>query len=450
VPDPIQMTDAQRAARRRRRQQQRRRQIRRRRITALAGIVAVIVVIMLATGVFSGSPANAPDQARSANAPAQAREVPSPYFTCTDPSRVGALHVSGNELLDDQNERFMPYGISTYGGMEYGGGDAWKTYQPQVIAQIKAAHQYWHANTVRLQVSEANVFNNGVVKDGLNTSVLKLLCDQVQLVRSEGEEVVISDNTEWPDWTQNLPTARTVAFWKVIGSIFNNQPGISFDLYNEPRIYAPKTTAAHHGIVPTSSPNWIWSAWLHGGDYDGQHYIGEQALIDDVRASHAENVIWVEGPYFDNTLNLAGQYPVHGTNLVWSIHHPTMISRSHWDEEFGYLTRRYPVVDGEWGQYSASRPECRPTSYALVPSYLAYLREHHIGVLGWSLQPGAMIDDPSGTVPANFSVPGETADPADLSQPNQMSSSYACQNGLNQGAGQQLMNEFTQYSKPAN
>jgi endoglucanase len=461
MPDPIRFTsDSERSARDRRRREHARDRTRRRRLLALGGFaVAVVVIVIAAIGLFGSSPGSPVNPPASANVPTAAHDqsgkhhsgsghaaTSSPYGSCKDPATTGALHVTGNKLLDSANKVFVPYGVTAFGGMEYGGGDAWKVYQPQVIAQIDAAHKYWHANTIRLQMSEVNLFNNGVVSDGINKQVLQKLCEQVQLVRKDGMQAVISDQTEWPNWTERLPTARTVAFWKVIASIYRNQPGVSFDLYNEPRIF---TASSVKGAGPESK-DWIWHIWLHGGEAAGEHYVGMQALFNDVRNSGAQNVTWVEGPYFDNTLGLAGQYAVHGTNMVWDVHHPGLTDSTAWDGNFGYLTKKYPVVDGEWGQYSSNRPECRPASYTVVPQYLAYLRAHNVGVIGWSLQPGAMLADPTHAMPKNFSVPGQTTNPAELASPNQLTSSYACTNDdVGQGIGQLLMNEFKQYSTPA-
>jgi endoglucanase len=453
MPDPIRFTsDAERTARERRRREQQRRLVRRRRLTGLAGVAAVVVVVIAAVALLGSSgngtnPATANTSGPGSTAPTSTGPTtPSKYLTCKDPSNQGALHVSGNKLLDAAGKEFVPYGVTTTGGIDYIGDNAWKTYQPQVLAQIKAAHTYWHANTIRLPVGEGNIFNKGVVGDGVNTAVLKVLCQQVQLVRRLGMQAVIVDQTEWPDWSERLATPRSVAFWKVITGIFNNQPGVSYDLFNEPHLFNASTSAT----APSMSQNWIWRMWRNGGKAGGQDYVGMQQLFNDVRRTGATNVTWIEGPYFDNTLQLAGKYPVHGTNMVWSIHHPGLISSADWNLNFGYLTSKYPVVDGEWGQYSASRPECRSTAYTMVPQYLAYLHAHNIGVLGWTLEPGAMLADPDHTLPANFSVPGQTSNPADLATPNQMSSSYACTNAdVGQGAGQLLMNEFKEFSHPA-
>ncbi len=478
MPDPIRFTDeskdsARDRERRRRRQQQR--QQGRRRLALLGGLVVVIAIVVLVVTSLgsSGSPTNpntgpgAANSGKHGNADQQpkadkhggsvtrvaltGKHVASPYGSCSDPSHSGALHVRGNKLLDANNKLFIPYGITTYGGIEYGGGNQWQTFEPAVVAQIKASREYWHANTVRFQVAEQNLFNNGVPADGVNKAVLDSLCSQVQLIRSQGQEAVISDQTEWPNWEERLPTANSVAFWKVIASVFNNDPGISFDLYNEPRLFYPNPTASYGGNLPAVNKDWIWKTWRDGGYADAQHFVGMQQLVNDVRRSGAENVIWIQGPYFDNTLGLAGQYPVHGTNLVWEVHHPALTGPSDWQQNFGYLTTKYPVVDGEWGQYSSNRPECRPQSYTMVPKYLAFLRSHNVGVLGWSLQPGAMLADPNHSMPTNTSAPGDATDPTALGTPNQLSSNYACVNNSNvgEGAGQALMDEFKQYSHNA-
>jgi endoglucanase len=368
--------------------------------------------------------------------------------SCPDPSQSGALHVSGNEVLTKQGQPFTFYGIAVYGGLMTQGTEAeHKLAMATSNAQIKAA-KYWYANTIRIQVAERDLFKHAQPADGVNRDFLADLCRQVQLIRRQGMEAVINDQTERSDQGESNPTSRTTAFWKVVAPMFKNQPGVIFDLFNEPRLLAPA-----EGPLPTHLTDWIWRVWRSGGTTGGVKYIGMQGLIDSVRQLGANNIIWVEGPYVDNSLGNERYYPVTGKNLVWSIHHPHLSTHgaSYWNRYFGYITATYPMVDGEWGQYAAAnRPECQADAYTMVPQYLSYLHAHNIGVLGWSLQPGAMVADPDGIVPTYDSVSTDTSNPLLLTTPSTMSSSYACSSAkTGQGAGQLLMNDFKTNSTPA-
>ncbi len=367
--------------------------------------------------------------------------------SCPDLSHSGVLHIKGKRLLRSDGSGFAYYGITVFGGLEQGDDNAaWEPAQGSAMAQIKAS-TWWHANTVRLQFAEADVFNYGNPSDGLNTTFLDAACREVRQVRRQHQEVVISDQTEWPDWTEYNPTERTVDFWKVMAAIYRNQQGVSFDLYNEPRLQYPRPPSSYNGHLPKVNPNWIWRIWRIGGNFDGEHFIGMQTLYNQVRADRVRNIIWIEGPYYDDSLGLAPQHPIHGTNIVWSVHHPTLSNKVVWTKFFGYLARRYPMVDGEWGQYASTKPECRPGAPTKTAQFLTYLRSRNIGLIGWSLQPGAMLADPHHYTTTNTWVPRDTTDPRHLRIPSRMWPNYSCTDrDIGEGSGRMMMNYFKRYS----
>ncbi len=414
-------------------------------LTALCS-VAVLAAVAFAAARGAASTSAAPSP-RPAGLKVKLGKSTYTLPSCPDVSHLGALHVSGKLLLKADNTGFAYYGITVYGGLELGGSTQdWTKGLESAMAQIKAS-TYWHANTVRIQLSEQNVFNYGNPSDGLDTTFLNDVCQEVQQVRRQGQEVVLSDQTEWPDWNERLPTERTVEFWQVIGTIFRNQQGLSFDLYNEPRLYRPEPASYYNGHFPPLNPAWVWSTWLNGGTADDQTFVGMQQLYDDVRATDPDNVIWIEGPYFDDTLGLASQYPIQGSGFVWSVHHPVLTDATAWDQYFGYLAKQYPMVDGEWGQYASTKSECRVGAQNTVPVFLKYLRSHNIGMIGWSLQPGAMLADPQHYTTTNNWVARDSTDPTQLRTPSRMFANYSCSNeDIGEGAGLQLMNYFKGYS----
>ncbi len=415
---------------------------RRRVFATLCALFATSLVAVLSLTAVGGSATSS--AAPTPKAPTVRASLGSSTVTlpgCTDVSHKGALHVSGKLLLNAADKGFAYYGITVYGGLEQGGSNkVWQQGQKAAMAQIEAA-PWWHANTVRIQLNEADVFNKGIVNDGVNTAYLKAVCQQVSQIRKQGEEVVISDQTEWPEWSEGLPTARSVSFWQVIGKIYRNQQGVSLDLYNEPRLMTPPS--GFKGNVA----NWRWQMWHNGGKADGQTFVGMQKLYDDVRATDPDNLIWIEGPYYDDTLGMANQYPIKGTGIVWSLHHPVLTNTSDWTKYFGFLAASYPMVDGEWGQYAGNKPECRAGAQKTVPTFLKYLRSKNIGMLGWSLQPGAMLADPHHYQPSNTWQSRDATSASQLRTPSRMYSNYSCsQKDIGEGAGEMLLNYFKAYS----
>jgi hypothetical protein len=415
-------------------------------LVALVSLFAAsVVAVMAVIGVGDAAPGRAASSPRGIGVTLVGtyRALPS----CTDVSRKGALHIVGKRILKSDNRGFAYYGITVYGGLELGASDAaWEAGSGSAMAQIKAS-TWWHANTVRIQLAEQNVFIDGNARDGLNTAFLDAVCNEVRQIRRQGQEVVISDQTEWPDWTESNPTQRTVNFWRVFGTIYRNQPGISFDLYNEPRLNYPRLASSYHGHYPKINLGWVWRMWRNGGRAAGQTFIGMQQLFTDVRKIGANNIVWIEGPFYDDSLGEAVHYPIRGKNIVWSIHHPVLDNVTNWKKFFGYLARSYPMVDGEWSQFAGPGTECRRGAEKIVPVFLRYLRAHNIGMIGWSLQPGAMLADPHHYQPTNLWVPRDTTDPTHLRIPSRMFPNYSCSDhDIGEGAGRQLMNYFKAYS----
>jgi hypothetical protein len=212
------------------------------------------------------------------------------------------------------------------------------------------------------------------------------------------------------------PTHATQAFWHALTGVYGNDPQVAIDLFNEPRI--------NTGAVAST-----WQIWQRGGTYRGASYLGMQNLSDAIRADHATNLIWIEGPYTAGTLDRVGSYPVTGGPLMYAIHHPRGAHNSTvWWQDFGYLVKNgtAPVVVGEWSNYASTRSECWPDAPSAVPAFLVYLQNHGIGMTAWKLVPGVLVES------------------NDLSDPTHIKTtpSWACTDGLNEGAGNQIMNWY--------
>jgi hypothetical protein len=428
---------------------------------ALAAALAVLT--WLAASPPSGAALSAPDAAASSViAPCQL-----PHLSARAARRV-SLHVRGNRVMTGDGRRFAFYGLSVFGGLQDGDGErAWRSTIPSSLAQIEAASR-WHANTIRIQLAEASLFQHTHHRITTDPRFLAAICQQVRLARSEGLQVVLNDQTEFPDWWERNPTARTLRFWDVIAREYANQPGISFDLFNEPRLYFKtrvsrrasaqldgfQTSVAFPTVVHggrhrlTMNPGWIWHLWRRGGKAGGIRFVGMQTLVDEVRRMGIRNPLWIEGPFFDSDLTLANRYPIKGRNLIWSVHHPAFGSTSAssqqlWNTRFGNLARRVPVVDGEWSQFASPKHECHPNAYTMAPIFLRYLRAHHISLVAWSLQPGSLVRGPRRRLPTNLTKSWDTIDAAQLLKPSRLLPDYACdRRHAGQGAGQLVWNYF--------
>ena len=375
---------------------------------------------------------------------------------------VASFSVKGNEVLLPDGRIFVPEGISIYGGLE---DTDYMENTANLDAQIIASALYWHANTVRLQVSETNLFDHLKRGQTYNTQFLSELIREVKLARSYNLAVVINDQTEF---TSNLPapTKVTAKFWQVMGQTFGNWPYVIFDLFNEPRLTTANVNHVnlqkkgirlllhinqlniphHRHKTQHATPTSMWNYWKYGGKLGGISYVGMQNLVNQIRSAGYNNLVWVEGLSWGQSLP-SGQYLLSGTNIVYSFHHVNLNRQSYW-RFIGNLAAIRPVVDGEWSQYQSPWEECYSSAPLNAPKYLNYLKLHNVGLIAWSLQAGSLLKGRISITPANNNSPGDPIHPYQLKTPSSFSKNYQCNNHYGEGVGSLIKRYFNANAQP--
>ncbi|MGH9170245.1 MAG: cellulase family glycosylhydrolase [Acidimicrobiales bacterium] len=342
--------------------------------------------------------------------PTRAASVP----TSQPPAGAG-IRVVGTQILGPGGKPFVPYGIVVTGFSDSG----WRASLPSDNAQIKAIATAWHGNTVRLQVAPEDLFPGGSTHP--DATFLADLNKTVTYARSLGLVVIITAQTEHSTQA-TMPDASIVAFWKLIAPAYSHDPDVWFDLFNEPRLKHAESS--------------VWDIWQNGGD----GYVGMQSLVDTIRAS-AGNVILAEGVDFARTLaGLSGHW-LSGYNIVYEVHaffvRPGDVTPTAWSRNWGNLSKKVPIVIGAWSEYAAKKADCVTNAKTLVPEFLDYVNSHGLGLIGWTLRPGVLIDGTDLAKPTTFSPDAP----------------YVCSNqeakADPQGAGQDLMRFFAANALPA-
>jgi hypothetical protein len=317
---------------------------------------------------------------------------------------------------------FVPTG-STVSGLER---PDWDDLTAVDNAEIDAAASVYCANTVRLQVGQWNLNHGGPAF---------MAAFQAEVARAEalGLVVVINDQAEWKPDAQPMPTQASKTFWRTVAPLYKGDPQVIFDAFNEPRLGG-------------------WACWHDGGSACPKPgFTGMQALAALIRRNAPRSLIWVDGPHLGstlagglaagriaartggltNTLAKVRAYPITVAGpLAYSIHHPAgPHTRANWNHKFGYLVtgRIAPVVDGEWTNWAAPRPECWPDARTAVPRYLTYLADRHVGMTAWKLGPWD-VPQP---------IPGVLTR-ADITQPSHIWPNWRCVSGLGESAGAQI------------
>jgi Cellulase (glycosyl hydrolase family 5) len=300
---------------------------------------------------------------------------------------TGPYTVQGNEILGSNGKPFVPYGITVAGLSR----SDWQANIFADEAQIEATARFWHGNTVRLQVAPPNLLRG----HPYNRSYLAAVEEEVATAQENGLVVILS--AQYENTThQKMPNASTAQFWRLIASRYKGDLGVWFDLFNEPQLDPDQGSPSNK----QATEQLYWDIWQHGGF----GYVGMQSLINVIRGRGAQNVILAEGLAVAKTLAELPGHMLTGGNVAYAVH--PYFSAAYWatpqawEANWGYLTAEVPVVADEWGEFQQSGGECVPQAPTLVPAFLSYLAEHHVGLIAWSLVPGVLIrgndlDDPT-------------------------------------------------------
>jgi hypothetical protein len=292
---------------------------------------------------------------------------------------VAGLHVSGNQLLNGQNQVVRPLGVDR-SGTEYECGSAGNTniFDGPVDSAAISAMLSWDITAVRVPLNEdcwlgingypAGTYSAATYQQQIVNFVNTLTSDNV---------IVIIDlhwnapGSQQATGQQPMPDLdHAPAFWTSVANTFKSNSSVIFDLYNEPY---------------TSS----WSCWRNGSTAAnaspctdvGFAVAGMQTLVNTVRATGATNVIMLGGLAYSNNLSQWLQYepsdPLH--NLAASFHlynFNACSSSSCWNSQVAPVAAQVPVIAGELGENDCA--------HGFIDTAMAWFDQHGIGYLGWA------------------------------------------------------------------
>lgn len=237
--------------------------------------------------------------------------------------------------------------------------DAYQHYSPHDYEEMRR-----HGiDSVRIQVSQPGLDpQNALFTPAFRSQVT----DAVHAARAAGLMVMLSVQDEVQSGetkgVASLPNDATNRVWQTLAPIFAQDPGVMYELLNEPNL-------------PASPAN--WPKWADAMN----------ATIAVVRQSGARNVVVADGLQFAERLSGAPDLKDHLGQVIYASHPYAHRAEDQqqpaWDAKFGDFARRHPVVVTEW----ATVPKffCDLGTPRYTEAFLHYLDERGIGLMayGW-------------------------------------------------------------------
>jgi len=303
---------------------------------------------------------------------------------------VTGLQVAGNQILLN-GQPFEPRGFTSLGVLDpaCSSPDDVNAAAHLTSSEMSALAVSWKANTVRFQVSQ---FVLSDPNPATVTAYLTQVESAVAMAHAAGLSVILSMNDHplsCDPTVHDLPSQATETAWANLAPAFATDPDVMFELYNEPVAGPPPP-------VGQPLPLAQWTQWMTGTGADtneGATPVGTQDLINEIRAAGADNVLIADG------LNRAGTFAGLPTanltdaslptpNIAYAVHpYFDTDSQSSWDARFGNLAATVPVIATEWNQTTAATgvdPGCNSTGHAVAQTFLNYLADRGISVLGYA------------------------------------------------------------------
>jgi hypothetical protein len=291
------------------------------------------------------------------------------------PSIVG-LHVSGNHLLNKDNQEIVPVGVSR-SGTEYPCAQGWGIFDGPHDATNVGFMASWQMNTVRISLNEDCWLGiNGVAAQYSGTNYQQSIINYVNLLHSNNILTIIDLHWNAPGTT--LATGQkamadldhSVDLWTSVATTFKDDSSTLFDLYNE-----PFTTS--------------WDCWLNGSTAASTApctdvnfaVAGMQTLVNAVRSTGATNPILLAGLRWGNDLTgWSDHMPTDPQNNLMAAFHVynsnQCVTTTCWESQVLPVAQKVPLVMTEVGEYDCT--------HTFVDNLMNWADRYDIGYVAWA------------------------------------------------------------------
>ncbi|MGN6674808.1 MAG: cellulase family glycosylhydrolase, partial [Thermomicrobiales bacterium] len=292
---------------------------------------------------------------------------------------------AGTQLVDGRDQPVRLLGVNR-SGTEYACIQGWGFFDGPSDAASLQAIAAWHTTAVRIPLNEdCWLAINGAPAAYAGAAYQQAIAGYIATVQAAGLVPILELH-----WTgagsapatgqQPMPNRdHSVTFWQQVATAYRGNPGVVFELFNEPYPDGNQDTPA------------AWDCWQHGTTASnraacpGSGYTyqaaGMQELVDAVRATGAPNVILLGGVQYANALSgwLAHRPSDPANNLAaaWHVYNFNVCNTTAcYDATAGPVAAAVPLVTTELGENDCA--------HGFIDVLLPWLDGHGAGYLAWT------------------------------------------------------------------
>jgi hypothetical protein len=283
---------------------------------------------------------------------------PGDACTALPPRQLPPLEVQGNQIVQSGRPYHL-YAIARSALL-------WADHHPEGCDGDDHFHdsdvelmKTWNINAVRIGLSQARWFGRACDDSTYGARVEHA----IDMANAHGLYAILE--LHWNDvggrapcdgacapGLQPMPDADSIPFWTAVAARYGDNPGVVFDVFDEP--------------VPPADTE--WPCWRNGGctvsaftapsvSYEAA---GMQQLVDAVRSGAPRSVVIVAGPDAGEDLSGVAQgFAIDGAQIVYGVHmyKGRNYGPSDWLARFGFLAATRPVMVTELGSFDCSADE---------------------------------------------------------------------------------------------
>jgi hypothetical protein len=299
------------------------------------------------------------------------------------------LHVERNRLVD-RGAVVRLLGVN-HAGTEYACVKGTGIFDGPRADALASAVMAWHANTIRLPLNEhcwlgLHGLDPRLSGDDYRAAIARYVRD----LRARGLYVILDLHWSAPAEIaadHQLPmadAANAPDFWRSVATVFANDAGVVFDVFNEPYLDTALCTNGHGASIDS------WACLRDGCTVtidDGAityETAGTQSLVDAIRGTGARNVILVGGLSYASDLSRWLEHaPKDPLGQIAASLHLYNFSGCTDDEcfsrRFDKVAASVPLVAGEIGENDCG--------HKFVDDYMTWADRTGVSYLGWVWNP---------------------------------------------------------------